>query len=126
MKVNAMSAVMLILNRYSILLKQRYLLKVVSQPIQEGFHLLTGAIFISEEKKDDKREPGGAIPEINFKTPNKLKQFIVFTKRDVLSKIADTQYLLITLLEAPVLAFFLAFLIRYFDESVKESALHSL
>jgi ABC-type multidrug transport system ATPase subunit len=71
-----------------------------------------------EEKKEDKREPGGSIPEINFKTPNKLKQFIVFTKRDVLSKVADTQYLLITLLEAPILAFFLAFLIRYFNESV--------
>ena len=61
------------------------------------------------------------IPEINFKTPNRLKQFIVFAKRDVLSKIADTQYLLITLLEAPVLAFFLAFLIRYFDESAKNA-----
>jgi ABC-type multidrug transport system ATPase subunit len=73
-----------------------------------------------EEKKEDKREPGGAIPEINFKTPNKLKQFIVFAKRDILSKIADTQYLLITLLEAPILAFFLSFLIRYFDESIKK------
>ncbi len=72
-----------------------------------------------EEKKEDKREPGGAIPEINFKTPNRFKQFVVFAKRDILSKIADTQYLLITLLEAPVLAFFLAFLIRYFDESIK-------
>ncbi len=72
-----------------------------------------------KEKKEDKREPGGPIPEINFKTPNKIKQFIVFAKRDVLSKVADTQYLLITLLEAPVLAFFLAFLIRYFDESIK-------
>jgi ABC transport system ATP-binding/permease protein len=72
-----------------------------------------------EEKKEDKLEPGSSIPEINFKTPNKLKQLIVFTKRDVLSKVADTQYLLITLLEAPVLAFFLAFLIRYFDESIK-------
>ena len=72
-----------------------------------------------EEKKEDRRDPGSTIPEINFKTPNKFKQFIVFTKRDVLSKVADTQYLLITLLEAPVLAFFLAFLIRYFDESIK-------
>ena len=72
-----------------------------------------------EEKKEDKKEPGGPIPEINFKTPNKLKQFIVFTKRDVLSKIADKQYLLVTLLEAPILVFFLAFLIRYFDTSVK-------
>lgn len=73
------------------------------------------------ELKEDIREPGGAIPEINFKTPNKLKQFIVFTKRDVLSKIADTQYLLITLLEAPVLAFFLAFLIKYFNESANDA-----
>ncbi len=72
-----------------------------------------------EEKKEDKREPGNSIPEINFKTPNRLKQFIVFIKRDVLSKVADTQYLIITLLEAPILAFFLAFLIRYFDESIK-------
>jgi len=72
-----------------------------------------------QEKKEDRREPGGAIPEINFKTPNKLKQFIVFTKRDILSKISDIQYLLITLLEAPILAFFLSFLIRYFDESIK-------
>jgi ABC transport system ATP-binding/permease protein len=58
-------------------------------------------------------DEGKGIPEINFKTPNKLKQFIVFTKRDVLSKIADIQYLIITLLEAPVLAFFLASLIKY-------------
>ncbi|MBK9389922.1 MAG: ATP-binding cassette domain-containing protein [Bacteroidetes bacterium] len=77
-------------------------------------------LFLAEQK-EDVRDPGGAIPEINFKTPNKLKQFVVFTKRDVLSKIADTQYLLITLLEAPVLAFFLAVLIKYFDESVKDA-----
>ncbi len=71
------------------------------------------------EKKDEKLEKGEALPEINFKTPRKLKQFIIYAKRDVLSKIADIQYLLITLFEAPVLAFFLAFLIRYFDESAK-------
>jgi ABC-type multidrug transport system ATPase subunit len=72
------------------------------------------------EKKEDVIEPGSAIPEINFKTPNRLKQFIVFTKRDILSKVADTQYLIITLLEAPVLALFLSLLIRYFDESVAD------
>jgi len=72
-----------------------------------------------KKKGQDEREPGSQIPEISFKAPNKLKQFIVFTKRDVLSKISDTQYTLITLIEAPVLAFFLAFLIRYFDESAK-------
>jgi ABC-type multidrug transport system ATPase subunit len=68
--------------------------------------------------KEGNPEPGKGIPEINFKTPNKFKQFIVFSKRDILSKLADTQYLLITLLEAPILAFFLAFLIKYFNEGV--------
>jgi ABC-type multidrug transport system ATPase subunit len=71
------------------------------------------------EKKEEKLERGTIIPEINFKTPNKLKQFIVYSRRDLFSKVADRQYLLITLLEAPILAFFLAFLIRYFDESEK-------
>ena len=69
------------------------------------------------EKKEQPSEPPGAIPEINFKTPSKFRQMLVFIKRDVLSKVADTQYLLITLLEAPVLALALASLIRYFDES---------
>jgi ABC-type multidrug transport system ATPase subunit len=67
--------------------------------------------------KEDLLGEGKGIPEINFKTPNKFKQFVVFTKRDILSKIADTQYVIITLLEAPVLAFFLAILIKYFNSS---------
>ncbi len=58
-------------------------------------------------------DEGKGIPEINFKTPNRFRQFVVFAKRDILSKIADVQYLIITLLEAPVLAFFLASLIKY-------------
>ena len=71
----------------------------------------------SLEKNDEKIEPAEEIPEIHFKTPNKFKQFAIFVKRDALSKLADTQYLVITLLEAPLLAFALAFLIKYWDES---------
>ena len=55
------------------------------------------------------------IPEAIFKIPNKLKQFNVFIKRDVLSKLTNTQYLLINFIEAPLLAFILAFLVRYFN-----------
>ena len=55
------------------------------------------------------------IPEINFKTPNLFNQWLIFLKRDVLSKLANTQYLIINFLEAPVLAFFLAFLIKFFN-----------
>jgi ABC transport system ATP-binding/permease protein len=74
-----------------------------------------------EEKKEEKLQPGSALPEINFQTPNRLKQLVVFTKRDVLSKVADTQYILTTLLLAPVIAFVLAFLIRYFDKSATDA-----
>lgn len=74
------------------------------------------------EETTPQPEPVSVIPEITLKTPNKLKQFIVFMKRDILSKLSDAQYLVITLLEAPVLAFFLAFIIRYFDESVNQPA----
>lgn len=72
--------------------------------------------------KEKSLNPGEGIPEITFKTPNVLKQFMVFTKRDILSKVADMQYLIITLLEAPILAFFLAFLIKYFDESNRNAS----
>lgn len=64
---------------------------------------------ISEIKQED------VIPEAIFKIPNKIKQFQVFMKRDVLSKLTNTQYLLINFLEAPLLAFILAYLVRYFN-----------
>ncbi len=47
--------------------------------------------------------------------PNWFKQLKVFITRDVLSKFANKQYLYINLLEAPVLAFFIAFMVKYYD-----------
>jgi len=73
------------------------------------------------EMKEEKIDRGTTIPDINFKTPGKFRQMLVFIKRDILSKVSDTQYLLITLLEAPILAFFLSILIRFFDESVENA-----
>ncbi len=70
--------------------------------------------FGDTEPKEIKK---GTIPEINFKLPSRFVQWMVFTKRDVKSKLSNTQYLVINFLEAPVLGFFLAFLIKYWDES---------
>jgi ABC-type multidrug transport system ATPase subunit len=64
------------------------------------------------------------IPELKSKTsddlpaiiiPSKIKQLSVFIKRDVLSKLSNSQYMTFTFAEAPLLAFILAFLVRYFD-----------
>jgi len=76
-------------------------------------------LLYESEKKEEKIEKGDALPEINFRVPDRLRQFILFTRRDILAKIADIQYLTITLLEAPILALCLSYLIRYFDESAK-------
>lgn len=51
-----------------------------------------------------------------FKIPNRIKQFKVFITRDVLSKLTNKQYLMINLLEAPLLAFILAFIVKYWNQ----------
>ncbi|NOQ27679.1 MAG: ATP-binding cassette domain-containing protein [Bacteroidales bacterium] len=70
--------------------------------------------------------PDRTVPEISFKTPNRFKQFLVFTKRDVLSKLANTQYLVINFLEAPVLAFLLAYIIKYYNINVSNEIGYTL
>lgn len=55
------------------------------------------------------------IPDAIFKIPKAFQQFKVFITRDVLSKLTNTQYLLINFIEAPLLAFILAYLIRFFN-----------
>ncbi|MFW5821335.1 MAG: ABC transporter permease, partial [Bacteroidota bacterium] len=45
--------------------------------------------------------------------PSRFKQFRIFIQRDVLSKMSNKQYLLINLLETPLLALILTVIIRY-------------
>jgi ABC-type multidrug transport system ATPase subunit len=58
--------------------------------------------------EDVKEEP----PHSLF-LPSKLKQTFIFATRDTLSKLSNKQYMLINLLEAPLLAIILAFIIKY-------------
>lgn len=57
------------------------------------------------------------MPSISFKIPGTVKQWLVFVKRDILSKLANTQYLVINFLEAPLLAIILSFITKYRDVS---------
>ena len=61
-----------------------------------------------------------SLPVSNLKTPNVFNQFVIFVKRDLLSKLANKQYLLINLLEAPTLAFILSFFIKYSSVASEE------
>ena len=78
--------------------------------------------FIDKQKNDLPEKEMNAseedLPEISFKTPGKIKQFWIFAKRDILKKLSDRQYLAINFLEAPVLAFLLTFIIKYYDVDV--------
>jgi ABC-type multidrug transport system ATPase subunit len=58
--------------------------------------------------EDVKEEPPHSLT-----LPNKLKQTWIFTVRDTLSKLSNKQYLLINLMEGPLLALILAFIIKY-------------
>lgn len=55
------------------------------------------------------------VPHSTLRIPKWLKQIRLFSLRDLLSKLSNQQYLIINLLEAPLLAFILAFIVRYYN-----------
>lgn len=57
------------------------------------------------------------LPPNNFNIPSRLKQFQIFGQRNLLSKLANRQYILINLLEAPLLALILGFFSKYTAEN---------
>lgn len=66
-------------------------------------------------KEDDVQEE----PPNSLSIPNRIKQAVIYTTRDLKSKFSNTQYLIINLLEAPLLAALLAFIIRYKDSEAE-------
>jgi ABC-type multidrug transport system ATPase subunit len=72
-----------------------------------------------EQENEKKNRLVFPLPEISFKIPGWFKQFIIFVQRDFLSKTANTQYLFINLLEAPLLAFLLSYIIKYYNISAE-------
>jgi ABC-type multidrug transport system ATPase subunit len=82
-------------------------------PVEWHNHYLK---YSEEEKAVITETP--PIPAISFKIPNRFKQFLIFLKRDILSKLSNTQYLVINFLEAPVLAFLLSYIIKYYSVNV--------
>lgn len=58
-------------------------------------------------------EESGDLPRNFFHIPPPVKQFFLFIQRNLLTKLTNTQYVLINLLEAPLLAFILAWVTKY-------------
>lgn len=58
------------------------------------------------------------LPASNFKIPKWRKQTLTFARRNLVRKYADRQYMVINLLEPPLLAFILAFVSKYLSDGV--------
>lgn len=80
-------------------------------PAEWNAHYLKSSLRFSSDAKIETEEIKN-----NSVKPSKLRQFGVFITRDVLSKLSNKQYMLINFLEAPLLAFVLSYLIRYYQE----------
>jgi ABC-type multidrug transport system ATPase subunit/uncharacterized tellurite resistance protein B-like protein len=96
---------MKVVNEYGRFTDQR---KVTPEKWNEHFEYRT---IMPEIKREHK------APEVSLNIPNWIKQLQVFIERDVLSKLSNTQYMVINLLEAPLLAFILAYIVRYYEKS---------
>jgi ABC-type multidrug transport system ATPase subunit len=72
------------------------------------WHELYKERFRMPQVEDIREEPPHSLT-----LPNRLKQTFIFATRDTLAKLSNKQYLLINLLEAPLLALILAFIIKY-------------
>jgi ABC transport system ATP-binding/permease protein len=54
-------------------------------------------------------------PPTSLDIPSRFKQLFLFASRDIRSKLSNTQYMIINLLEAPFLAAILAYIVRYYN-----------
>ncbi len=59
-----------------------------------------------------------AIPASNFRVPKKPEQIQTFIKRNLTRKLADKQYMIINLIEAPLLAFILGYISKFGENGV--------
>ncbi len=73
-------------------------------------------------EKFTQKHPISSIPEVkepphkNLQRPGLLRQFAIYFTRDLKSKLANRQYVQLTLLEAPILGFIFSFIIRYIPD----------
>ncbi|MCB0484505.1 MAG: ATP-binding cassette domain-containing protein, partial [Flavobacteriales bacterium] len=72
--------------------------------------------YRENEKKPDADFPIAELPGGRLKVPNALRQIGIFLHRDWLSKISNRQYVLVNILEAPVLALIVGVFLRHSTE----------
>lgn len=74
-------------------------------------------IFLDKMEENVKVAPEvSTLPATEQKRPTPLRQFFIYLRRNIRTKATNLQYLLITILEAPILALICALLTHYADQ----------
>ncbi len=76
---------------------------------KEWYERLKESNILKPAETPEKR----ALPENYYSIPGWFKQMKIFFTRDIRSKLTNTQYILISMLEAPLLALILGFFTKY-------------
>jgi ABC transport system ATP-binding/permease protein len=71
--------------------------------------------YFKQKLKVPKVEHVKDILPVTQRIATRLRQFKIFVIRDYLAKISNKQYFYINLLEAPILAFFISFMVKYYN-----------
>ena len=100
-------------------------LEILEAKVVNEYGKLTKTRKINSEEWNEKYEKNHAehkikpsedksqLPDSDFKIPGLFTQLKIFISRDIFSKLTNRQYLLISLLEAPLLAFILGYFTKY-------------
>jgi len=83
---------------------------------QEWFNLYKEKI----EKNFEAENYTNKLPKSSFKIPTRFGQLKIFTIRNILSKLTNLQYLLITFLEAPLLAIIISYFTKYISGTTSD------
>ncbi|MBU2554107.1 MAG: ATP-binding cassette domain-containing protein [Bacteroidetes bacterium] len=101
---------------------------VETKKIDESGYLMSERYFSPDDwyklyKEKIETKPAGfgfkdiENPKSEFHKPNRLKQFFIFLQRNFRIKVTDKQYLLINLIEAPLLAAIVAYFTRFSEDN---------
>lgn len=86
------------------------------RPAEEWEELYKAEVKIQKEFKPVEKKK---LPDNNFNAPKRFNQFRIFFSRNLMSKLSNRQYVLLVLLEAPILAFILGVFTKHYTSSEK-------
>lgn len=79
------------------------------------------ARFFKKQQPEIEPEPLLDEPPSNLERPGRLTQMMIYAIRDLRSKVSNRQYIILTLLEAPVLGLILSYITRYIANPLSDN-----